>query len=197
MYQHSAGTLQADSYFLTLSHQFASRWNASISAGATRTNSVGTILLPVTYITNGQLVTGYLTGHYNVTTTFPSFSGSLTHNFHRTQLAVNAGQGITGGNGFFISSRNLFVNGFYSYSLRGSSWGFGGTYTRYSRIANSVSTAFTTVSFVASYSKVLTRYFGTNVNYNLIKYPQFGGLSDNRITFGVFFSSKSVPITLF
>ncbi|MBV9763923.1 MAG: hypothetical protein JOZ48_03680 [Acidobacteriaceae bacterium] len=197
VFQHSAGSLQADSYFLTLSHQFSNRWNASVSAGATRTNNVGSILIPVSFITNGQITTGYVTGHYNVTTTFPSFSGSVTHNFHRTSLSVNAGEGLSPGNGFLISSRSFYVNGFYSYSMRGSSLGFGGTYTRYTSIANSVSSAFTTVSFVASYSRVLTRYFGVNVNYSLINYPQFGGRSDNRITFGAFFSSKSIPITLF
>lgn len=196
-YQHNSGTLQADNVFGTLSHQFASRWYASVSAGFIRTNNVGTIPFPVTFISNGQVVTGYVIGHYDETTIFPSFQGTLTRSLRRTQLSVTAGQGINPGNGFFLASRSEYVSGFYSYGLRGSNLGFGGTYSRFSSVSNAVSSAFNTASFSASYSKVLARYLGTNVNYNFIYYPQFGGRSDNRFSFGIFFTSKSIPITLF
>ena len=196
-FTHNGGTLQADNFFVTLSHQFSSRWNASVSAGATRSSSVGTIAIPVFFITNGQVTTGYEVGHYNQSAIFPSFQGTLTHSLHRTQLAINAGQGISPGNGYFLASRNEFVNGFYSYSFRGSSLGFGGLYSRYSSVANAVSSVFTTTALTASYSRVLTRYIGASVGYNLVYYPQFGGRSDNRLSFGVFFTSKSVPLTLF
>lgn len=196
-YQQGAGNAQADNVYLFVSHQFRSNWNASLNAGVTRSNSAGTITIPVSFLADGQIISGYEVGHYNQTTIFPSFQGTLTHSLRHTQVSLTAGQGISSGNGFFLASRSDFANGFFSYTMRHSSLGIGGAYYRYGSVANTVTAGYTSASLIASYSINLARHFGTSLGYTLVYYPDFGGRSENRFTFGVFFSSKNVPLTLF
>lgn len=196
-YQRNAGTVLADSVFLTLSHEFANRWNANISAGATRTSGSGTVEFPVVFLNNGQLQSGYVLGHYNQTAIFPSYSGSLSRSLRRSTFSLSGGQGINAGNGYLLASKSEYVSGFYSYSWLGSSLGLGGSYSTFSSVSNTVSNRFDTASFLASYSKVLMRYFGVSAAYSFIYYPSYKGASDNRISAGIFFTSRSIPTTLF
>ncbi len=46
----------------------------------------------------------------------------------------------------------------------------------------------------------LMRYFGVNFGYSYIRYgtlAPISAVSDNRLSFGVTFSSKSIPVTPF
>lgn len=199
-YQRSAGEADADTVVGTVSHTFTRHWFASVSGGATRTDSHGTISVPVLIVNGNNLLPGYEIGHYNRTATFPSVVGSVTRQLRRTSLSLSGGQNIAAGNGVFLSSKDLFLFGYYSYSVRRWNLSFGGGVTRLSSVANAVSYSYTSSSFTASYAYNVARHLGTNVRYEFIKYGTIGSVgsvTDNRILFGVYFSSKTVPLTLF
>ncbi|MGH9583522.1 MAG: hypothetical protein ACRD4O_11355, partial [Bryobacteraceae bacterium] len=55
-------------------------------------------------------------------------------------------------------------------------------------------------SFTVAYGHNLARYVAANLRYDYIDYGAFGsygGRHDNHFTFGLSFSSKSIPLTLF
>ncbi|MBV9302667.1 MAG: hypothetical protein JOY62_04760 [Acidobacteriaceae bacterium] len=198
-YQSNAGITDADNLYLTLSHDFSSRWHGGISAGVSRTDSSGTVETPGLFLINGELLAGYVAGPYKRISTFPFFQGTLSRVWRRSQFTVNAGQDVSSGNGLFLASRNEYANGFYSYGTRKWNIGFGGNYSRLSSVANSaVPYSSRTLSNSVGYS--LTRYVGLNLRYFYTDYGHIGlvpGRIDNRVTFGFVFNSKDVPITLF
>ncbi len=201
-FQRNAGNNNADTFQLSVSHQFPDHWFASVSGGITRSSSSGFAVFPINNVlVNGQLVNAYQVGRYNSTTSFPSFSGSVSRGYRQSNLSFSAGQGIASGNGYYLASKSLYANGFYSRSIhRRENVAFGGGVYRLSSVSNSIASTFSSSSLIASYSVNLVRYFGVNASYNYIHYGSlngFGGVNDNRLTFGVNFSSKSIPLTLF
>jgi hypothetical protein len=146
------------------------------------------------------LLPGYAIGHYNRVSTFPSVIATVTHSLRRSSLSISGGQNVSSGNGVYLASKNLFVNGYYSYSTRRSNLSFGGGLSHLTSVANSVAYTYTTSSFTASYAYNVARHIGANVRYEFVRYGNIGSvntLTDNRILFGVYFSSKTVPLTLF
>ena len=199
-YQRGAGQAQADTFVGTVSRSFTGHWFASASAGFTRTDSSGTISVPVLIIDGNNLIPGYEIGHYNRVSTFPSVVGTVSRQIRRSSISVSGGQNIASGNGVFLASKNLFLNGYYSYSTRRSNLSFGGGFSHLTSVANTVTSSYTTSSFTASYAYNLMRHLGANLRYSLVRYGTIGSvgsLTDNRIMFGVYFSSKTVPLTLF
>ncbi|HEX3683509.1 MAG TPA: hypothetical protein VHU83_13310 [Bryobacteraceae bacterium] len=199
-YQRGAGQAQADTLVGNVSHTFHAHWFASLSGGFTRTDSSGTIFVPVLIIDGNNLLPGYEIGRYNRVSTFPSVIGSVSRQLRRSSISVSGGQNIASGNGVFLASKNLFVNGYYSYSTRRANLSFGGGVSHLTSVANTVSYRYTTTSFTASYAYNLMRHLGANLRYDYVKYGTIGSVSsltDNRLLFGIYFSSKSVPLTLF
>ncbi len=199
-YQRGAGTAQADTVAATLSRVFPQHWTVSLSGGATRSNVSGTAVVPVTLLIGTQAVGGYAVGKYAQTSTFPSYSGSVSRSFRRSTFGVNAGEGIAAGNGYFLASKQLFINGVASYSLRHSNFSATGAYSRLSSVANAVSSAYSSSSLSLAYSVSLRRHFGTNLRYDYLRYgglAPYGGISDSRVSFGFTYSSKSIPLTLY
>lgn len=199
-YQRGAGQAQADTVVGTVSHVFHGHWNASLSGGFTRTDSTGIISVPVLIIDGNNLLPGYEIGRYNRVATFPSVIGSVSRQLRRSSINVSGGQNIASGNGLYLASKNLFVLGYYSYSTRRSNLSFGGGLSHLTSVANAVSYRYTTSSFSASYAYNVMRHLGVNLRYNYVKYGTIGSvgsLTDNRIMFGVYFSTKTVPLTLF
>lgn len=201
-YQQHVGQVQANMLAATLSHIFSARWQVSLQGGVTRTDSNGTIRVPVVIVEGNNLLPGYEIGAYHRVSSFPSYQGTLTHQIQRrSSLSVSAGQGISAGNGVYLASKNLFLMGYYSYSVqRRSNFSFGGGISHLSSVANNVAYSYTSTSFTASYSYSLLRHLGANARYDFVRYGTLGSLgsaTDNRFTIGVYFSSKSVPMTLF
>lgn len=200
VYQYGAGNMSADTIGVTLSHHFSARWDVSVMGGMTRTDSNGTIRIPVLIVDGNSLLPGYEIGGYHRVSTFPSFSGTLNHHLRRTTLSINGGQTITSGNGVYLASRDLFVSGFYSYSMPRSNISFGGTISQLSSVANAVAYTYDSAGFTANYSYNLMRHVGLNARYDFVRYGTLGSVgssTDNRFTVGVYFSSKSIPLTLF
>lgn len=200
-YQHGAGQVQADTVEGTISHAFSGHWYASGSAGFTRSDAQGTITVPVLILSGNTLLPGYVIGHYNRVSTFPSVQGSVSHQLRRSMLSISGGQAISAGNGVYLASKSLFASGLYSYSMRRSNLSFGGGVSRLSSVANNIAFNYTSASFSASYAYNVFRHLGAHARYDFVQYGSLGSgigsRTDNRISFGVYFSSKSVPLTLF
>jgi hypothetical protein len=198
-YQGTAGQSNSDSGYLTLSHDFSARWHGGISAGISRVHSSGTVILPFAFLVNKSIVDVYVPGRYKQTTTFPYFQASLTRVWNRSQFTVNGGQNVNSGNGIFLTSRNDFANGFFSYGKQKWNIGFGGNYSRLTSVSNAAG-SFSTISFSGSLGYSLMRHLGLNLRYDYSDFGSFGtvgGRIDNRATFGFIISSKNVPVTLF
>jgi hypothetical protein len=85
-------------------------------------------------------------------------------------------------------------------AYRRSNLSFGGTFSRLSSIANTISTAYQSSGSNVSYYYKLTRYFGVSAHYDLTYYGNigsYGGRIDNRVSFGVTFNSSNVPFSYF
>lgn len=200
-YQQSAGQAILDGGYFNLTHQFGDFWTASLSVGITRSDSAGIIRVPVSVILNGQQVTGYAVGPYKLDKITPSVSGSVSRRFRRVLATVSAGQTVSPGNGFYLASRNRYISGTASYSMgRRANISASGGYFFLTSLSNTISSNYGTGSFGASYSYVVARHISANFRYDYFKYgnvSSLGGVGDNRLTFGVSFSSSSIPLTLY
>jgi hypothetical protein len=199
-YAGTAGTSSIDSGFLTLQHTFSGHWFASVSAGVSRSHSQGIITFPVTLVLDQQLVSGYVTGPYNHTTLSPSFQASVTRNIRHAYFSVSGGQGINAGNGTLLASKNQFIGSTFSLSHRLTNFSFGGGYSKLISVANTVSENYTSATASVSYGFPIVHYLSGNLRYDFTHYADLyslHGVNDNRISLGLSFSSKSVPLTLF
>lgn len=200
-YTGNGGTTNVDSGSLTYSHIFPEHWQVDLSAGVNRAHSMGTVEVPVAFAFNGQIITGYYTGPYNRVVYSPVFQGVITHGFRRSSASLSGGQGVMSGNGLYLTSRDQFVNGTFSFSNRHSNLSFGGNYVRMSSISNSISQVYSYYGFSAGYGINLIRYVSANLRYDLIHYDGLLDLTksttQSRVTFGISLSTKSVPLTLF
>ena len=200
-FQHAAGSSHIDGVFGTLSHTFGRNYTASVSAGVTRAESAGIINIPVEVILPGiGPVTGYETGRYDVTRNIPTVQASLTHSFRKYLFSASGGKGVTPGNGTVLTSSNTYFGGVISRGFQRSNISGGVFYSHFTSIANQVSSSYNQTSLSGSYSYNLGRHISTSLTYSYFRYGGFlnyGGISDNRITFGFTFSSKNIPVTLF
>jgi hypothetical protein len=138
--------------------------------------------------------------HYSQATNLPYAQGSVSYNLRRTVWSVSGGESVVPGNGFFLASRSIGVSGVFSYNWRRSNISAGGFYSRLTSIAYASSNKVNTADFQISYATNLTRYLGTNVRYEHVDYGNIGiysARSDNRVTFGLYLSSKSIPLAIF
>ncbi|MGC2657095.1 MAG: hypothetical protein WA324_03890 [Bryobacteraceae bacterium] len=200
-YQNQGGQTQVHTAYATLSHQFRNRWSVLGSAGATRSQSAGIIDLALSPGLAQLLGSTYLSGAYNTTTYLPYFQGSLSRSLRHARFSLTGGQSVTPGNGIYLASKALNVNGFFSYTWHLSSLGFGGAYTHFGSVANAAQ-SYDATSFSASYGYPLARHMALSLRYDFVDYSgtPFSSVAtdrDNRVTVGVVFNSKTVPITLF
>ncbi len=199
-YSQNGGSSTIDSGSLTLSHKFPDHWQLDLSAGVNRSHSSGTITIPVSTYYDGALLTGYYTGPYNRTLYTPVFQGVLTHSFRRSSASIAGGQSIMAGNGLFLTSKNQFANGAFSFSSRHSNLSFGGNFVRLSSVSNTVSQTYSYYGASASYGINLVRYLSANTRFDLVHYANlfsYGSFTESRVSFGLSLSTKSVPLTLF
>lgn len=200
-YQAGAGQASIDGGYFNLSHQFLHFWTVTADAGISRSNSSGIIREPVSVILNGQEVTGYVVGPYKLNKVTPSVQGSISRRLHRIVATASVGQGVNPGNGVYLASRNQFISGTLSYTPNNrSNISASGGWFHLTSLANTVSSSYSTGSFGISYGYTLTRHLAANARYDYFRYGglyTYSGSGDNRLTFGVTFSSKSIPLTLY
>lgn len=200
-YQHDAGQATIDGGYFNLSHQFAQFWTVTFDAGLSRSDSSGVIRTPVIAVVNGQEIPAYIVGPYHLDKITPSLQGSISRRIRRTVATASAGQGVNPGNGVYLASRNRFITGSVSYtpSSRSNISASGGWY-HLTSLTHEITNSYSTGSFGASYGYTLTRHLAAHVRYDYFRYgglSTYSGTADNRFTFGVVFSSKGVPLTLY
>lgn len=199
-YQGNRGTSDVDNVYLTLSHEFASHWKVGVSGGVTHSSSSGRAFVPVILSIDGQLVTAYVLGEYNQAAFLPYYQGTVARTWRHSVFSATGGENVTPGNGLFLASRTLGVSGIYSLTMRRSNFSLGGNYARLTTLASPIAGGYTTAGLNASYAYNLFRHLGLNLRYSYIEYGTVGTISersDNRFTFGLYFSSKDIPIGLF
>jgi hypothetical protein len=206
-YQQNVGNSQIDNLFATVSHTFTRSTKLFVSGGIAHVNSHGNLLLTLgETVVNGVPVIEFERVPYNVTSWIPAFNVTVAHSLRRFEFTVSGGQTVTPGNGFFLTSRNLFINGNVSRSWLRTNLSAGGGYFHLVTIADATNPlqntnlAYNTFSFRVVWSRTLNRYFGVHAAYNYFKnsnYGGFNGYGDNRFLFGINFSSRGIPMTLF
>lgn len=198
LYQHNGGNSNVDSVFVTVGHDFASHWTVSASGGVTRANSTGTFRIPI--IISSIQTPVYLVGPYNETNISPYYQGTVSRLMRHTTVALSGGESVGPGNGYYLASKVQNANGLFNYGMRRSNLSANGYFSRLMSASNAnVATGSElTTGLGAAYSYNLIRHVGLNARYDYIKYSNIGTLhvpSDNRISFGIYFTSKDVPLS--
>jgi hypothetical protein len=199
-YTHSFGETHINGVFGDVRHRFGRNWLASVSGGVTHVNASGTIRVPVTFIFNGQLVTGYEIGHYDTISNVPTVQAGLSKMYKRYTFSVSGGRGVSPGNGNLITSTRTSFGGYASRTFRNSNISAAGYYNRLTSIANKVESDYSATSLSISYSRGIIRHLFGNLGYSYYRYGSYlayGASNDNRFFFGVNFSSKNLPTTIF
>ena len=104
------------------------------------------------------------------------------------------------GNGIYLTSRAIVGSGFYSRSMRRANFSAGGSYSHLTSVSANITNSYTTGNLAASFGYTLMPHVSANFRYDYLSYGSFSGLSgirDNRISFGISWSLKSIPMTLF
>ena len=198
LYQRKGGNSNVDAGYATIGHDFASQWTVSASGGITRANSSGTFRIPI--IISPTLPPAYIVGPYNDTSLSPYYQGTVSRFMRHNSLSISGGESVGPGNGYYLASKVQYLNGYYNYALRRSNISANGYLSRLASAssANVATGKEITLGLGASYAYNLIRHVGLNLRYDYIKYSTAGNLnvpSDNRISFGVYFTSKDVPLS--
>lgn len=178
---------------LTLSYLLTRRIEAGISAGVSQVNSSGTANI---YF-QGVPSSFFVQGTYKQTTLVPNFTASIFRTGRRSRFGITGGEGVSGGNGIYLTSRNLFVNGSANYQVnkRLSVNGLLG-YSRLASLSNAATNyTATTYSFNAGYQ--VRRHIFANVAYSGWRFPQYGTINNfnaRRLTVGVVFATRDFPL---
>lgn len=199
-YQHGSGDSRLNSITGSVFHQFANHWFLTVTGGVTHSHISGFIAIPVSALTGDVGANGYVIGQYNTSSNFPAFSGTVTRVYRRFQVSASGGQSIISGNGFYLASRNQFLNGTYSKSWRRSNISVGGNWYRLKSAANTIAYTYSAGGLGASYGYQLMRHVGSHFRYDYIRYGNlapYSAIVDNRLSFGLTFSSQSIPVTLY
>ncbi len=199
-YQRGAGSSNVDSVYLTLSRNLANHWKVGVSGGASISNTSGTLNIPANAIVGQEIIPVFVLGRYSTKSTLPYYQGTLIHSWRHSLFTATGGQSVNPGNGFYLTSRNLGVSGIYQYMFRQSNVAFGGFFSKLSSLSNPVAASFYSTQFTASYSYNLRPHIGLNGHYEFARYDNVGayaGRSDNRLYFGVYVSSKNIPMGLY
>ena len=199
-FQRNAGTSSAESEYLTVSHVFPSRWTLGLSAGATHVNDQGSYPVPI-YLKSGDTILPFIyVGHYKTSANLPYFSASISRSWQHSIASITAGQSVTPGNGVFLTSRTRGISGVLSYSTRRSNISAVGSWSYLTSASNTSTSAFTSTNFGGSYSYNVIRHLGVNTRFDHVLYG-FGSTKfhsdDNRLTFGLYFTSKDIPLAIF
>ncbi|MDQ2713027.1 MAG: hypothetical protein M3Y24_12505 [Acidobacteriota bacterium] len=200
VFQHGAGNTTLDGGYANLSHTFGRGWLVNVSAGVTRAHTYGVINYPLSFILAGQTVSGYAVGHYDQTSEIPTVQGSVYHHFRSFNMSASAGRGVNPGNGTYLTSTNTYFGGVVSKGFRNSVLSANANYSRVTSIANAVAQAYSQNGIVASYSRIIFPHLSAYVTYNYNRYGallNYSSITDNRFIFGVAFSSKNIPLTIY
>ena len=209
-YTHSIGEAAVQSGAISASFRM-NRWTElSLFGGASHANSsfqqtvpidpaILAILCPPTLVTACPLTAATVVS--NSSFWGPNFGARISRSFRRGVVYANAGEGITPGNGLFLTSRTLSASAGYGYSgIRKWSLGIGAGYSRADSLGNiqgnygdiygsyNMSRQIAgKLSFVSSFNATQYRS-GSFSGYNRLIYSASAGLG---------WSSKAIPVRFF
>jgi hypothetical protein len=177
---------------LTLSYQFTRRTQAGISAGVTQVNASGSAAIMQGFPSNAVVE-----GTYKQDTLVPNVTASIFRTGRRSRYGITGGQDVSGGNGVYLTSKNLFVNGSANYQLtpRLSLNGLIG-YSRLSSVANAAGD-YASATYNVNLGYEIKRHIFANASYSKWNYPQYASLSTfnaHRVIFGIVFSTRDFPL---
>lgn len=195
-YSRGIASTTVNSVSTTLSHNFARHWMISASGGIgwVQTSGIASYILPVA----SDLF--FVQGQFKQSAFSPIYVGTLTRNFRRSSFRISGGENVSGGNGLYLTSKNLFLNTSYSSQIGkrvSVTAAFG--YSRLSSLANAAK-AYGAINYNASGAYQLTRHAYVNATYDGWHYPQFAGYNRQfatRLSVGITFASRSYPLGLF
>ncbi len=200
-YQYGAGNSEIDGVFLSLTHNFAQGWLANVSAGATRVHTAGNFRLPVQVVLDGQTISAIEIIPYNTTSVIPTVQAGLSKRIGQFTLTANVSRGVSPGNGTYLTSSSTSLRGLVSRNFGHTSiLTFAAGYTQLQSIAKTLSQGYSQDNLTVHYSRILFPHISAFTSYSYLRYGGlvgFGARDDNRFTFGVAVSTKSVPMTLF
>jgi hypothetical protein len=189
-YDGASSTIQTA--LLTLSRSISRRWEFGISAGASDVSSSGTAVV----FSQGVPQTDFQTGQFRQDTVVPNYSGSINRNGRRTRINLTGGQGVTGGNGVYYTSKNTFVSGAATAELKRFSLAGNAGYSRLSSVANAAS-VYDGVTYGFSAGYRVRQHIFVNVAYSGWHFPNYGTIGQvdaHRFSFGVTFATKDYPL---
>lgn len=178
---------------LTLSHNLTRRTEIGLSAGLNRVVSSGTASI----FFQGVPDASFARGAFKQKTLIPSLTASIFRTGRRSRYGITGGEGISGGNGIFLTSRNIFFNGTANYQLtpRLSVSGALG-YSHLKSIANAtVPYETTTYNVTAGYQ--VRRHIFANAAFTGWHFPQYGTINNfnaHRLAVGVTFATRDFPL---
>jgi outer membrane scaffolding protein for murein synthesis (MipA/OmpV family) len=177
----------------TLSYQLTRRIQAGVSAGVTRVNASGSVNL----LFQGLPPDVFVQGIYKQTSLIPNFTGTISRSGRRSRFGITGGEGVSGGNGTYLTSKNLFVNGSanYQFSRRLSLNGLVG-YSRLTSVANAAAN-YSGAIYNVDVGYEIKRHIFASASYSKWNYPSYGNISGfdaHRLTFGVTFASRDYPL---
>jgi hypothetical protein len=177
---------------LTLSHELSRHWEVSLAGGFNQVNSKGTAELPIPNVVSQQFVQG----KFGQKTNSPTYTGSIYRNGRRSRVGVTGGEGVTGGNGYYLASRNVYLNGVGAIDVgRRLSLNAAVGYSKLSSLSNATNSySATTFDVTAGYK--ITRHTYLSGEYSGWHYPRFGSANSvlaDRITIGITFATANFP----
>jgi hypothetical protein len=192
-YSNNAGSSDIGSASGAWTHVFNPYWSAGASAGVARVSASGTASLDFSGIPSDE----FQTGRFSRTTTAPLYSGFVSRNFKHSTVTFTGGESIIGGNGIYLTSKNVYgtANVALQLSRRLRVGGAGGV-NRLSSVANATS-GYTSATFSINAAYQISERCFLNFTYSGWQYPKFGDLDRtyaNRLSAGVTFTSKPYAI---
>lgn len=195
-YSNGAGNSDIGTVTGSYAHIFNQYWSAGASVGVARVVASGNAILTFAGVPSDQ----FQQGRFSRTTTSPVFSGTVSRNFKHSSVSLTGGQSIIGGNGIYLTSKNVYGTANLAIQLsRRLRMSASGGVNRLSSVANTAS-GYTSGTFSINAAYQLSERCFLNLAYSGWQYPQFGTLQRtyaNRISAGVTFTSKPYAISGF
>ena len=192
-YSNDAGSSDIGSVSGAWRHVFNPYWSSGASAGVARVSTSGTARLNF----SGTPGDEFQTGRFSQTTIAPLYSGFVSHNLTHSTVTIAGGESIIGGNGIYLTSKNIYATANVALQLsRRLRLGGAGGVNRLTSVANTAS-GYTSATFSINAAYQISERCFLNLTYSGWQYPKFGDLERtyaNRISAGVTFTSKPYAI---
>jgi hypothetical protein len=186
----------ATGYFNT---SLGRRWIFAISAGIFHTEVQGLEQVTLNPVIAALLGTSVGVRAFYRTDVYPDGETSLTGHFKTSTVTVTYRQGVVPGNGVYLTSRNRYALGSYSYTgIHKLNLGVSGGYTTLESIGQGIA-SYSQLTGGAGFTYGLSRMFHLIGRYDL-RYQELDVLNtlrtSYRATLGIAFSPGNIPLSL-